>query len=129
MSFGREALPLTSIQGFLHGFVAGGGNNGLILDQMIVAAPAQIRLAIAAAAAGGGSPTTLDVRINDSSVWHNAADRPTLAAGKTGRFASGRINKSALQPGDVLTLLIVTAGGGSQITATVVLEDPSQRGG
>ena len=122
-------VPFTPIQGFLHGFVSGGGSNGLILDRMIAVAPAQIRVVLAAAVSGGAQPTVLDVQNGTSSVWTNPADRPTLAPSTIGKFVSGKINRSAVQPGDVLTLLVVSAGGSAQITATVALEDPSQRPG
>lgn len=118
----------TPIQGFLHGFVSGGGSNGLVLDRMIVVAPAQIRYVLAAAQSGGASPTILDVQIGTQSVWTNPADRPTLAPSTFGKFISGRINRTAVKAGDVLTLLVAVAGGGASITATVALEDPSQAG-
>ena len=128
-SIERRASPFTIIQGFLHGFSAGGGSNGLILDAMVVPVPAQMRLVLAVCQAGGVSPTVLDVLLNGTSVWHNPADRPTLASGVSGKFKSGRINRSALREGDVLQLIVVSAGGGSQLAATVALEDPSLRGG
>lgn len=127
-SIQRTEAPFTNIQGFLHGFVAGGGSNGLVLDAMLAVVPGQIRLVAAACQASGAQPTVLDVLLNGTSVWTNPADRPTLGAGVSGRFKSGRINRSAVHPGDVLQLIVVSAGGGSQLTATVALEDPSQRG-
>lgn len=115
---------MSTIQGFLHGFASGGGSNGQILDAMVAPAPCTIRLVLAVCQAGGGSPTVIDVLLNGTSVWHNPADRPTLAAGVSGRFVNGRINRSAVQPADVLQLVVASAGGGSQLAATVALEDP-----
>lgn len=124
-----QAAPFTPIQGFLHGFAFGGITGGQVLDAMIIPTAAQIRIAAAACQASGAQPTVLDVLLNGTSVWHNPADRPTLPGGQSGKFLSGRINRSALKAGDVLQLVVVTAGGGSNLTATVVLEDPSQRHG
>ena len=120
------AAPFTRIQGFLHGYLQTGGNNGQMIDMLVAVAPATIRRVIAVADAGG-TGTVLDVRINGTSVWTNPADRPTLAGGAGGRFLSGRINRSAIQPGDVVSLVMVQAGNKTNLAATVALEDPGQR--
>lgn len=117
-----------AIQGFLHGFAATPAN-AQVLDRMVAVVPGSVRMVLAVAASSGGSPTVLDVLLNGSSVWTVVGNRPTLAASQTGRFTSGPINRSAVQDGDVLQLIVVSAGGAGQVSATVALEDPSQRSG
>lgn len=123
-----RAAPFTPIQGFLTGFLQTGGANGQVLGGMIAPTPAVIRYVVAAANAGG-TTTVLDVLNNGQSIWHNPADRPTLTGASSGRFASGRINRSAVEVGDILELVVVTAGNKERLVATVALEDPSQRHG
>ena len=80
-----------------------------------------------AAAQGGGTTYILDVLINGVSIWTNPNDRPILSGVTAGRFISGRINRSAVQVGDIIELIIAQAGNKSRLVATVALEDPSAR--
>ena len=111
------------IQGFLHGFAVTPAS-AQVLDTMAAVAPCTIRMVLAVAASSGASPTVLDVLLNGTSVWSAAGSRPTLAATKSGRFISGHINRAAVQDGDVLQLVVASAGGAGQLAATVALEDP-----
>jgi hypothetical protein len=117
---------MPAIQGFLSGFLQTGGSAGQVLAGMISPVPAQIRYVIAAAQ-GGGTTYVLDVLLNGVSVWTNPADRPTLSGTQAGRFVSGRINRSAVQIGDILELTVAVAGNKSRLVATVALEEVSQR--
>jgi len=112
----------------LTGYLESGGSNGLVLGAMIAVLPAQVRF-VAAAASGGGTTTILDLRNNGTSVWTNPASRPTLTGASSGKFVSGPIDRSAVKPGDVLTLVMVQAGNKTQLVATVALEDPSPSAG
>ena len=123
-----QAAPFTPIQGFLTGFATVSPVSGTVLNGMVAPTPAVIRYVVAAASAGG-TTTVLDVLLNGSSIWTNPNDRPILSGAASGRFASGRINRSAIQPGDVLELVVATAGNKARLVATVALEDPSQRRG
>jgi len=124
----RLGLPFTAIQGFLTGFATVSPASGTVLGGMIAPTPAVIRYVVAAAAAGGAT-TVLDVLLNGTSIWTNPNDRPTLTGTASGRFASGRINRSAVHVGDILELVVATAGNKARLVATVALEDPSQRAG
>ena len=119
-------LPFTPIQGYLSGYLQTGGSTGQVLAAMIAPAPAQIRYVVAAAQ-GGGTTYILDVLINGVSIWTNPNDRPILSGVTAGRFISGRINRSAVQVGDIIELIIAQAGNKSRLVATVALEDPSAR--
>ena len=121
-------LPFTPIQGFLTGFATVSPASGTVLGGMIAPTPATIRYVVAAAAAGG-TTTVLDVLNNGVSIWTNPADRPTLTGAASGRFVSGRINRSAVRVGDIVELVVATAGNKARLVATVALEDPSQRAG
>lgn len=121
-----QRLPFTPIQGFLTGFLQTGGSTGQVLAGMIAPAPAQIRYVIAAAQ-GGGTTYVLDVLLNGTSVWINPNDRPILSGATAGRFLSGKVNRSAVNIGDILELVIAQAGNKSRLVATVALEDASQR--
>jgi hypothetical protein len=119
----QASSKTSSIQGFLHGYLATGNTNGQVLDMMIAGRPAVIR-EVVAAAQGGGTTTVLDVLNNGVSVWTNPASRPTLSGAASGRFVGGRINHSAVHLGDVLEIIVAQAGNKTQITATVPLEEP-----
>jgi len=124
MSMGFQAQPETSsIQGFLHGYLATGGANGQVLDMMIAVRPAVVR-EVVAAAQSGGTTTILDLLNNGVSVWTNPANRPTLAGAAGGRFVAARINHRSVRIGDVLQLVIAQVGNKPQLTATVALEQP-----
>jgi hypothetical protein len=114
------------IQGFLSGYLQTGGSTGQVLAAMISPVPAQIRYVVAAAQ-GGGTTYILDVLLNGTSIWTNPNDRPILSGTAAGRFVSGRVNRSAVQIGDILELMIAQAGNKSRLVATVALEDASQR--
>lgn len=121
MSF---AVPPLKVQALLSGYLESGGSNGLVLGAMIAPVAAQVRFVAAYSQGGGGTTTILDLQNNGTSVWTNAADRPTLAGAAAGRFVSGRINHSSVRVGDVLTLVLAQAGSKTKMTATVALEDP-----
>ena len=106
------------------GYLESGGSNGQVLGAMIAVVPGQVRYVAAYSAGGGGSTTILDLQNNGTSVWKNAADRPTLSGAAAGKFVSGRINHSSVRVGDVLTLILATAGNKTKMTATVALEEP-----
>jgi hypothetical protein len=113
------------IQGFLSGGVQTSPSAGQVFAIMCACAPAQIRSVVAASRSGvGTTDTILDVRNNGLSIWTNPTHRPTLAAGKTGRFAGQIPNHRAVQIGDVLTLVVVQAGGHADVAATAALEQP-----
>ena len=108
----------------LSGYLETGGSNGQVLGAMIAVVPAQVRYVAAYSAGGGGTTTILDLQNNGTSVWKNAADRPTLSGAAAGKFISGHINHSSVRIGDVLTLVLVQAGNKTKMTATVALEEP-----
>lgn len=122
------AAPFTPIQTYLSGYATVSPSSGTVLNALIAPVPAQIRYVLAAAQ-GGGTTTVLDVLLNGTSIWTNPTDRPTLAGTAAGRFLSGRINRSAVAIGDILELVVATAGNKARLVATVALEDPSQRRG
>jgi hypothetical protein len=74
---------------------------------------------------GGASDTILDVRNNNVSVWTNPAHRPALPAGSARDvFTTYPPDNSTVQPGDIITLHVVQAGGQSNVAMTVALEEP-----
>ena len=121
MSF---ATPPLKVIAMFSGYLESGGSNGQVLGAMISPIAAQVRFVLAYSAGGGGTTTILDLQNNGVSVWTNAADRPTLAGAASGKFVSGRINHSSVRVGDVLTLILATAGNKTKTTATVALEEP-----
>lgn len=80
----------------------------------------------AVTAGTGGGNTVADVLLNGTSVWANAANRPTLAALSTGEFANAIAdpNSRAVRPGDRLTLQVnsVSTTGHARLMATVAIE-------
>lgn len=126
---GEQGIAVPSlIQGFMHGFLTVTSADNQTIAAMIAPVSGQIRYVVAAASAGG-TTTVLDVLNNGQSVWTNPSDRPTLVGASAGKFASGRVNRSAVRTGDVLEIVVVTAGNKSRLVATVAVEDPTQRGG
>jgi hypothetical protein len=121
MSFTSEPLQ---VQSMFSGYLESGGSNGQVLGAMIAVVPGQVRFVAAYSQGGGGTTTILDLQNNGQSVWTNPAERPTLSGAAAGKFVSGRINRSAVRPGDVLTLLLAQAGAKTKMTATVAIEDP-----
>lgn len=111
------------MQGFLSGASAT-PSNGLVLASMVAPVPAQVRLVVGSAGSSGASPTVLDLRKNGASMYHGAVLRPTIAAGLTGRFSLAAPSDTGVQDGDVLSLLVLTAGGHGGIVATAALEEP-----
>lgn len=113
------------IQGFLTGYVQGVPLAEQIIGTMIAPAPAQIRTVVAEAAAGGsGSVAIIDIRINGISCYSDPAHRPQLAIGQSGKFTSYKPDRSAVRPGDRVTLVAVSSGNKSELVATVALEEP-----
>lgn len=113
-----------SIQGFVTGYQAGTNTTEQIIGATIVVIPAQLRMVRVAAMISGVGQVVVDVRINGNSVWTNPANRPTLNPGLSGAFTQYEPDRSALRPGDVVTLVSVNSGNKSQIIATAALEDP-----
>jgi hypothetical protein len=114
------------IQGFLQGFALTAPTAEQVLGGMVACAPGQIRTVACAsqAGAGGATATIIDVRKNGTSVYTNPANRPTLAAGQTGRFTSILPNRRDIKAGDIVTVVCAQAGGHPSIFATVALEEP-----
>jgi hypothetical protein len=82
---------------------------------------------LAVTAGGGAGNTVGDVLINGTSVWANAANKPTLAAASTGEFTNAvpDPNTRSVRPGDRVTLQINTipaTTGHARVMATVSLE-------
>jgi hypothetical protein len=74
---------------------------------------------------GGASDTIMDVRINGVSLWVDPARRPRLPAGAPGdRFTTYPPDRYAVQVGDIITLVVVQAGGQSNVAMSVALEEP-----
>ena len=113
-----------TIQGFLSGATVAAGADGQVLAAMVATVPAQIRLVAASCGTAGGSTSVIDVRINGTSVWTNTASRLTLSGAAAGKYIAGRINRSAVRQGDIVSLVLVTAGAKTNVTATVALEEP-----
>ena len=65
---------------------------------------------LAVTAGTGGANTVGDVLINGTSVWANAANKPTLAATSTGEFTNAvpDPNSQAIRPGDRITIQIAS---------------------
>jgi hypothetical protein len=80
----------------------------------------------AVTAGTGGGNTVGDVLINGTSVWANAANKPTLLATSTGEFANAVAdpNTRSVRPGDRITVQInsVSSTGHARLMATVSLE-------
>jgi hypothetical protein len=81
-----------------------------------------------AVTAGVGAGNTVgDVLINGTSVWANAANKPTLATASTGEFnnAIADANNRAVRPGDRITLQINSipaTTGHARVMGTVAVE-------
>jgi|SRR5215472_10061054 len=77
------------------------------------------------AATAGGGACVGDVLLNGTSVWANAASKPTLASG-TGEFTNAVPDPGSrgIRPGDRLTLQIntVTTTGPARVSATAAIE-------
>ena len=91
---------------------------------MVAPAPAHVRMVMGSAGSSGGGATVLDLRKNGVSMYHGSAPRPTIAAGATGKFSTAVPSDRSVQDGDVLALLVLTAGGHGTVVATAALEEP-----
>jgi flagellar basal body L-ring protein FlgH len=114
----------TRVQGFLTGGAVTSPSGGQVLAIMVAPARAQMRTVVAACGASGGTATIIDVRNNGASVYTDPTHRPTLPAAKSGRFTSFLPDHRAVDIGDILTLVVVQAGGHSQVAVTAALEEP-----
>lgn len=78
----------------------------------------------AVTAGTGGGNTVLDVLLNGTSIWTNAADKPTLLATATGRFTQAAPNVKGLKYGDRLTVIALTVSttGHARVSGAVALE-------
>jgi hypothetical protein len=77
------------------------------------------------AATAGGGACVGDVLLNGTSIWANAASRPTLASG-TGEFTNSVPDPGSrgIRPGDRITVQIntITTTGPARVSATVAIE-------
>ena len=118
-----------TIQGFLTGFIPTNASDGQLIAALVAVAEGQIRNVACACTTSGGSGTTIvDVQINNQSLWTDPANRPTLTGGAAGRFTGGvSPNRRAIRIGDIVRILVVTAGSRAGIVATVALEEPQRQ--
>jgi flagellar basal body L-ring protein FlgH len=116
----------TRIQGFLSGIATTNVQAGQILAALVAVTDGQIRSVAAAVSASGGSGTTvIDVQVNKQSLWTDPNNRPTMVGGAAGRFTGGRLpNHRAVRVGDIVTIVVATAGNHSGVVATVAIEQP-----
>jgi hypothetical protein len=116
------------IQGFISGGMITSPSSGQVLAVYCACVPGRLRLVVAACipgTGGGAQATIMDVRKNNVSVWKNPAHRPTLPAGAARDvFTTYPPDNSAVQPGDVISLHVVQAGGQSNVAMSVALEEP-----
>lgn len=112
------------IQGYLSGAVQTTSQAGDTLAAMIAVARGQIRRVAAVASSTGATPTIIDVRKNQVSMYHDPTQRPTLAGGLTGKFTSYPPTSYAVNAGDLITLVLVQTGGHGGVVATAALEEP-----
>jgi hypothetical protein len=102
---------------------------GQVLTEYVVVAFGRLTgIKFLAVTAGSGAGNTVgDVLINGTSVWANAANKPTLAAASTGEFANAipDPNTRAVRPGDRVTLQVSTipaTTGHARLMATAAIE-------
>ncbi|SRR6266576_3812746 len=119
-----DGPPYGHIQGYLSGAVLTTSTAGDTLAAMIAVAAGQILRVAAVASSSGTTPTIIDVRKNQVSMYHDLAQRPTLAGGQTGKFTSHPPTSSAVNAGDVISLVLVQTGGHGGVVATAALEEP-----
>lgn len=110
------------MQGFLSG-AAVTPSNGLVLTSMVAPGPLKVTAVVGSAASSGAGATVLDLRKNGASMYHASSARPTIAAGATGKFTLAPPSDRAVGQFDVLSLLVLTAGGHGTVVATAALED------
>jgi hypothetical protein len=95
-----------------------------VLAALVAPGPSRVAVVVGSAASSGAGATVLDVRKNGVSMYHGAALRPTIAAGAVGKFTLANPTDRALSQFDVLSLIVLTAGGHGTVVATASLEDP-----
>lgn len=81
--------------------------------------------AAAQTAGTGAGNQVLDVLLNGTSIWTNAADRPTLLGTGTGRYTMAAANTRGLRYGDRITIVvaaIAASTGQARVACTVALE-------
>lgn len=115
---------MSEVQGFLTGGVTAPPTGGQVLTIMAAPVRAQLRMVVAACGTSGATATIFDVRNNGTSVYTDPTHRPTLPANKSGRFTSFLPDRRAVDIGDILTLVVVQAGGHSNVAVTAALEEP-----
>lgn len=115
------------IQGFLTGGTTTAPNAGQVLAVMCVAEPAMIRTVIVATDGASNAATVFDLLKNGVSVWASAAQRPQIASGSPKMVLARLPDKRALQPGDLLRLVVVSSGNNVGVAATAVLEYPESQ--
>jgi len=114
-----------AIQGYLSGYASTAPNAEQVLALLVACAPGQIRSVACYSQGGiGGTATIIDVRKNGVSTYHNPSNRPTLAAGQTGKFTSYAPDNGAVVGGDIIALVCAQAGGHTGVAATAALEEP-----
>jgi len=119
----------THVQGFLSGYVSTNVQAGQVIAAMVAVTEAQVRSVACAVSASGGTGTTIvDVQINNQSLWTDPANRPTMTGGTAGRFTGGKLpNRRAIRIGDIVKILVATAGNHSGVVATVAIEEPQRQ--
>ena len=114
-----------SCQGYSSSAVTG----GQILFEYVANAFQRITgVKFLAVTAGSGAGNTVgDVLLNGTSIWSNAANKPTLLGTATGEFNNSRPDPNAqnLRPGDRLTLQIASipaTTGHARVTSNITFE-------
>lgn len=122
MSFATEPRL---IQGFLSGGMTTAPSGGQILAVMVVAVPGMIRTVAGKTNGSGAVDTIVDLQNNGTSVWKDPAKRLRMQAGVlyTSPVVS-RPDHRSVQPGDILTLVVIQSGNNVGVAATAVIEYP-----
>lgn len=102
---------------------------GQVLNEWVTVAYGRLTgIKMLAVVAGSGAGSTVgDVLVNGTSIWSNAANRPTLASASTGE-ANNTVadpGRGAVRPGDRITLQINTipaTTGHARVMMTAALE-------
>ena len=121
-------VPITAqVQGFISGGTSTAPQANQVLAIYCAPTHGRMRRVVAAVQPGtqGNLATILDVRKNGTSVWTNAAHRPTLpASAPSGVFTTYSPDNGSIVPGDIVTLVVVQAGNNSNVAMTVAVEEP-----
>jgi hypothetical protein len=107
------------------GFLSGAAvtpSNGLVLASMVAPESLRVRTVVGSAGSSGAGPTVLDLRKNGVSMYHGSAPKPTVAAGASGKFTTALPTDRGLLQWDVLSLVVLTAGGHGTVVATAEIE-------